>query len=344
MVLAVASTSCRLMDLFATDTWEHLGRISEMVAEPHEITSDESRRLLYVAHTYRSGGYQSDTATGHEISVVEVDRPAVVDVIDIHPFISPHDIEYSPANDLIYASIEGNDAGNGIVIVDPGARAVVGHIATPARNSHWLAVSPDGARAYVSHKEAPFISVIDLHRRETAATVELPGGAEEIDIAADGKAVFVVTPLKTPRPILGPGPSSVVKIDVASNEIVGAVELDPTVVAVRTTVDGKVLASQMYPGDDPHVVELFSGERGGVEGKLHIIDGGTMTLLNTIDLERMSFTIRVSPDGSTAYVANAGSGTLSVVDLGRGEVVRSLDCTPNDQFGGTHGMSLISAA
>ncbi len=193
----------------------------------------------------------------------------------------------------------------------------------------------------MAHKEAPIVSVLDLHRRETIATVDLPGGAEEIDISTDGKAFFVVTPMKTPR--ANPGPSKVVKIDAASKEIVAAVELEPTVVAIRTTAGGMVLAPEMYVGDGNQVDELFASQGGQVPGKLHVIDGETMKLLNMIELDRMSFTIRAQPR-PVPYVANVGAGTVSVVDIDQGELVRSVDCTPSDRVGGTHGMSLISVS
>jgi YVTN family beta-propeller protein len=68
-----------------------------------------------------------------------------------------------------------------------------------------------------------------------------------------------------------------------------------------------------------------------------------MGLLGSVELDRLSFTVRASPDGSRAYVANLGSGTLSVVDVERRRLERTIDCTPHERLGGTHGLALISA-
>jgi len=337
-ILAVASSTQRVLDLFATDTWEHLGRVSDLIAEPHEIATDERRRLLYIVHTWRGGAYMTGNEPAYEMSVVDVDRRAVVDVIDLHPFASPHDVEYCEVDDLIYASVEANEAGNGVVIVDARTRALVGNIATPAPNSHWLAISPDGSKGYVSHKEAPLLSVLDLRARETIATVELPGGAEEVCMSADGSAVYVVTPWQTPPAKVPAGPSRVLRIDTASDRVTGEIELEPTLTAIRATSAGRVLVSQWCRGDPGPV---FGGAQ--LPGALHIVDGATMGLLGRVELDRLSFTVRASPDGSSAYVANLGSGTLSVVDVERAELERTIDCTPHERLGGTHGLALISA-
>lgn len=338
-IIAVASSTQRVLDLFATDTWEHLGRISNLIAEPHEIATDERRRLLYIVHTWRGGAYMTGNEPAYEMSVVDVDRRAVVDVVDLHPFASPHDVEYCEADELIYASVEANEAGNGVVIIDARTRALVANIATPARNAHWLAISPDGSKGYVSHKEAPVLSVLDLRARETVATVELPGGAEEVCMSADGSAVFVVTPWQTPPASPPVGPSRVLRIDTTSNRVSGEIELEPTLTAIRATATGRVLVSQWCPGDPGPV---FAGAQ--VPGALHIIDATTMALLGSVDLDRLSFTVRASPDGAHAYVANLGAGTLSVVDVERRRLERTIDCTPHARLGGTHGLALISAA
>lgn len=338
-ILAVASSTERVLDLFATDTWEHLGRVDGLIAEPHEIAADKRRRLLYIVHTWRGGAYMTGHEPANEMSVVDVDRRAVVDVVDLHPFASPHDVEYCAIDDLIYASVEANDAGNGVVVVDARTRELVGAIATPARNAHWLAITPDGAKGYVSHKEAPLLSVLDLRARRTVATIELPGGAEEVCMSPDGAAAFVVTPWQTPPASVPAGPSRVLKIDTASDRVVGEIELEPTITAVAATSTGRVLVSQWCPGDPGPV---FAG--AAVAGALQIVDGATMTLLGSVELGRLSFTVRASADGSTAYVANLGSGTLSVVDVERRRLERTIDCTPDPRLGGTHGLALMPAA
>src|SRR5215471_16093729 len=121
-VLAVANTNACAMDFFDTATGERIACLRDLVLQPHEIWPDHQRRLIYVVSTYRSGGYGSPYKS-HEVSVVSMDSHEVVDVIDISPFIAPHDIEYCPARNLIYAGVERSDGDdNGLVVIDPEQR------------------------------------------------------------------------------------------------------------------------------------------------------------------------------------------------------------------------------
>ena len=338
MLLAVASSSARVIDFFHTYPWKHVGRVSELVAEPHELAPDVRRRLIYCVHTYRKGGYAGGEPQAHEVSVIDADARQVVDVIDIRPFVAPHDVEYFPGTDLIYASVEQNEAGKGLVIIDASSRQVAGHIPTAGRNSHWFALTPDGWRAFVTHKEDEVLSVLDLANDRLLDIVRLPGGAEEVALSPDGRWVFVVTPFQRPIPSQPRG-AKLIKIDARSLSIVGETELPCVIHSVRATSDGRVLVSQMYAlpeaGDTPGSFTHVAPD----PGKLFVIDGRSMKVLGMVTLDRMPFTIRVAPDSSTAYVANTGSGTLSVVDLHTYAVVRSVACTPDR--GGTHGLALL---
>jgi YVTN family beta-propeller protein len=192
--------------------------------------------------------------------------------------------------------------------------------------------SSSGDRCYVSHKEAPFISVLNLSERTAIGTVELPGGAEEIDISGDGRYLYTATPHQT-TPALDNHPQSrLVKIDIATLQVVGSAELQRANSAVRVGANGLVYVTKMTP----------TGRRfGSVRGALHVIDADEMTIRDTIPLDIESFTIREAPDGETVGVANGGSGTVSVIDLTALELARTLTVTPNPDFpfSGTHGLS-----
>lgn len=327
-LLLVASVTRGVLDFFESATGAHLARIDGLVAQPHEIAADHERRLAYIAHTYREGGYSRHGAPAHEISVVDVDRRAVHQVVDISPFVAPHDVEYDPVHDLVYAGVEANDAGNGVLVLEPVTGRILDHIPTPARNSHWLSISPSGNRCYVTHKEAPEITVLDLLSRRLVGTVAVEGGAEEIDVSADGRWAFAVSPVQT-SPLTTSGPSRLVKIDVDTLQIVGEAALEPACSTLRVAAD-RVLVSQLARQDP------------AAPGRLWVVDGRSMDVVGTVDLEHGSFTMRASPDGRHAYVANAVSGTLSVVDLDAMQVVGTIRCTPGE--GGTHGLAVMALA
>jgi len=335
VVLAAASVSHELIDFFDYETGERRGTIRNLIAQPHELTSDNAARRLYLSHTYRDGPYDSGAKPAHEISVIDVDFMSVVDVIDIHPFIAPHDVEYNSTTGLLFASVESSAAGNGVVVIDPQTKMVVDNIPTSARNSHWLAVPESGSTCVVSHKEAPIITVMDLTSRKVVGTVDLPGGAEEVDISADGRWIFAAAPHQTAPAPESHGPSRLVKIDAATLNVVGDIELPSANSALRVGSHGDVYISQLTP---------VWGKFGTSSGALHIIDSDSMSLKASVKLDLESFTIREAPDGATVCVANLGSGTINVVDLTDFRVVRTLDCSRDKEspLGGTHGLSFVS--
>ena len=330
-VLLMLSSTTRKLDFYDPTTGEHLGEITDLLPEPHEMAADRGRGLVYVTHTYRSGVYGDFTERSHEISVVDVATRTVVDVIDISPYQAPHDVEYNAARDRIYVGIEAEEGGpQGIVVVDPQTRTVVDHIATQAPNCHWLVSSPDGSRAYATHKEAPFMTIVDLENNSVLATVELPGGAEEINIAPDGSALFAATPMIDRSRTGQPFESKLVKLDPSDGSVLGEVILPADICGVWATSRGDVLVSQLS----------VPGAEDFLHGVLWVVDGKTMEIRGSVDTGRGVFTLRASDDGALGYVANAGDGTVSVVDMTTLAVVRVLDNSPSAQWGGTHGLAV----
>ena len=330
--LVVTHSALRLVDFFDLATGTRVARLEDLIAEPHEMAYNRAAGEVYVASTYRTGAYGQppENERSHEITVLDVGSRTVVDVIDTAPFVGPHDLEYDASRGLLYASLEPNGQGdNGVLVVDAAARKVLGNIPTPGRNSHWMTIAPDGTRAFVAHKEAGFVSVVDLESRTVADTIDLPGGGEEIDVSPDGSAVYIATPVidrALDEDIARR--SALAKIDVASGAVVTSLPLTPSNHALRVTADNRVLVAQMI---DFH---------GGPHGYLHVVDGDSMKLLGSVALQGLPFTVRATPDSSTAYVANFGSGTVSVVDLERIAVVDVWDSTAG-AAPGLHGMCLV---
>lgn len=342
----VASQFGQTLDFFDADTLDKIDRISDLIAQPHEMAYDAGRRLAYLAHTYRAGAYNEGKPKAHEISVVDVDARAVVDVIDVAPYEAPHDVEYDPVADLIYTGVETGEAGNGILVISAESREVVDTIHLRAPNAHWMALTPDGAKAYVTHKEAPVVSVVDLRARRQVDEILAPAGAEEVDCSPDGRFAFVATPMMSlvvdvakgrltkAVPPQGTPTPGVVKIDVATDEVLGRLEFEEYLSALRVAPDGRVLVTEFhFPSPD--------GPPGPAPGRVHVVDPDRMELLASVEVDELPFTTRFSADGATAFVANLKTGSVSVIDLQRYVVTARLDNNIGPAFGGSHGMTLV---
>jgi len=354
LLLVNSSTNCNL-DFFDYKSGEKLATITNLIAQPHEMAWDEGRRLAYATHTYRDGVYGQHSAKAHEISVIDVASRTVADVIDIAPYYAPHDVEYDPKLDLIITAVESFEGTNGVVLIDGSTHRIVANIPVDAPNSHWLALVP-GRKLYVAHKEAEFMTVIDLPSRTVSATIPFHGGLEEIDASFDGRHVFAITPkfradvdlvgsghiLRRPLEEGDPRPR-LVKIDTTTDEVVAEIEFDDYNAGLRVGADEKVFLTYMNflvrPADP--TIELASIPRPN--GELVIVDGADMSVTGRVEVGPLPLTVRVSPDNSRAFVGNQGDGYVSVVDVARLKVVDRLDNNANNGYGGTHGMVVVPA-
>ncbi|MFC5947557.1 YncE family protein [Pseudonocardia lutea] len=353
--LLVSSSTAKNLDFFDLSTGQKIATLTDLIAEPHEMVFDAGRRRAYIAHTYREGVYDQDVPKGHEITVVDVDSHTVEKVIDITPYYAPHDVEYDPELDLIITGIEDFEGKRGVVLIDAESHEVVGNVPTEARNCHWLALVP-GRKVFVTHKEAPIISVVDLVERTLVASIEVPGGAEEIDASPDGDFVYAVTPRMKVDVDLGgsghffrpeltasePAPR-LVKIDVATNEIVGEIAMADYQIGLRAGHDGVLYSTCMNNMERPGPeVDLKALPRN--DGLLNIVDTKDMSLVGSVPVDALPMTTRVTQDNTTAWVASLATGRVTVVDVRAQQRVGDLDNNAGGAYGGTHGMVLVPPA
>lgn len=345
--ILIVGSQAQKFDFFDAESLEKMGTLEGVMAQPHEVAYDPTRRLAYVGITYRSGGYGEDNAKGHELAVIDVDKHEVVDYIELAPYFGAHDVDYDPATDLIYAGVESvgglpGDDRNGLVIIDAKSRKVLGNIATKAPNTHWFALSPDGGRAYLAHKEYDAISVLDLRKRQVITEIPTRGGCEEIATSPDGRWAFAATPKMsltlnlargeiTPvTPLPGAPKPTLIKIDTVTNTIVGRVEFQDLIAAVWVSSEGKVFVTEfVFLGPDV-------ASDGPTPGRINIVDGESLTVLHSVECDELPFTTRTSPDGKRAFVANLKTGTVTVIDVDAGRRIATLESNVGKKMGATH--------
>ena len=88
-------------------------------------------------------------------------------------------------------SIEtGDTLDNSVSIVDTAINVVVSTIDVGS-GPQGIAITPDGAKAYVSNFNDDTVSVIDIRSNEVVATPMVIGGPTGIVASPDGNAVYV---------------------------------------------------------------------------------------------------------------------------------------------------------
>jgi len=264
----------------------------------HEIAA--AGPLVFVSN-YGSAHVRSSALTnnpGNTLSMIDLTRPdAAPAIVDFGPGrCAPHGLAVSRDRQRPYVTCEGRQE---VVVVDVAGRKVIDAIPTNQAGSHMLALSADGSRAYVSNFWHGTVSVLDLRARRILAQIPTGSGTEGISIAPDDRYVYASSVYI----------NEIVKIDTGTLQVVARAEMKNCLGSVRVVPDpvaGRTL-----------VVNCADN------GRVLLVDAGTLMVTKETTVGRQPIGIAV-PDDRFAYVANMEDDTISVIDLQRGTVARTI--------------------
>lgn len=161
-----------------------------------------------------------------------------------------------------------------------------------------LVPAAHGATLAVANKAEATVSLIDLDSGAVVATLPTGDGPHEIGISADGRFALV-----TNYGTREQGGNSLTLIDIPAGSVVKTIDL----------------------GDyrRPHGVEWLDDESVVVtveaNNALIVVDVARDKVTQSIGTDQeVSHMVALDPDRGRAYTANIGSGSVSVLDLGKG--------------------------
>ncbi|MFB4317765.1 hypothetical protein [Actinomadura sp. 21ATH] len=332
-VLAVATSAGNAIHLFDGLTYDPIGDL-QVTAQPHELAADTAEGLLYISHTYRSGIYTEPGEKAHEISVADPFRRELLEVVSLAPQEAPHGLALDARRHRLYTTVEEGPVGNGAVVaLDTVSRRPVGRIDVGAGRPHWFAATPDGRKGYATNKADPFISVVDLAGGRLVGRIPAPFGTEEVAISRDGRYAYVAGPALRNRRTAPSGAAMLIVIDTATDEVVDRIPLEAPGRPVHVAPDGRVLVGLVRTDRDG----------GPADGRLAVYSPDAHLLQYSVPTGRSPITIRTTPAGDRAFVANLRSGTVTVVDLESGTEIRTLDIDPEqpDRNQRAHGIAYL---
>jgi YVTN family beta-propeller protein len=267
----------------------------EVGVAPHDIAISPDHKTAYVP-IYGDGVYGRNPNPGNTIAIIDLVGRKMTGTIDVSPYQAPHGIQIDAAGKLYVTC----DLSRKLLVIDPKKRVVEAAIDTEG-TGHWVAVLPDGSKAYVVNKnDKLFVTVIDLKTRKLMGRVLTPNGTQGIAASPDGKHVLVADY----------GEPALLVIDTAKD-----------VVADRIPLQGNPRAAfkPRYTPDGTKI--LVCGQSDGVVNILSTADPHGRQDVLKVGKDPMGFAI--SADGRTALVANHGDGTVSVTDLKEAKVVNT---------------------
>jgi DNA-binding beta-propeller fold protein YncE len=275
---------------FDPTTHKELSGFPTTQGAPHDLAISPDLKTAYIP-IYGDGIYNRNPNPGQSILIVVLASQKVTGTIDISPYQAPHGIQIDARGTLYVVC----DISRTLLVIDPVARKIESVIDVQG-TGHWIAVLPDGSKAYVSNQSGQeYISVVDLKARKMIGKIPVAGGARGIVASSDGTRVLAIQ---------GRAPHLVV-IDPASDTILDRIALQGHTEAgykLRVSLDGRTI--------------LVCSGIGGIESYINILDVGDLRgKQHVLRAGRSSMGFAFAPDGQTALVLNDGDGTVTVIDL-----------------------------
>src|SRR5947199_8679822 len=87
-------------------------------------------------------------------------------------------------------SVQANDAGDSVMLIDPATNKVVGEIKDIEVN-HGAAAAPDGSRLYITNEAESTLDVADLKTLKVTKHIPLSGRPNNLSISHDGRRVYI---------------------------------------------------------------------------------------------------------------------------------------------------------
>jgi len=161
------------------------------------------------------------------------------------------------------------------------------------------------ATLVVANKAEATASLIDLASGEVVATLPTGQGPHEVAISPDGRHALV-----TDYGVRGSEGSSLTLIDIARAEVVKTIDLG----------EYRRPHGILYTSDDR---VLVTAEANKALIEVDLTSGEVVSVFDTA--QEISHMVDISADGGRAYVANIGSGSVTVIDLEKGERVANVE-------------------
>ncbi|MGD0695234.1 MAG: cytochrome D1 domain-containing protein [Terriglobia bacterium] len=293
-LLLVANKGEHTLGIVDPDAGRQLAVVPEEGITGHEVVASPDGRTAYVP-IYGNSGVGSPGTDGRTLAVIDIASRRLIHTIDFGRPVRPHCAVFGPKNGLLYISTE---LTNSIDLIDPRTNQIVERIPTGQPESHMLAITRDGKRAYTSNVHAGTVSAIDLEAKKVVAVIPISKEAQRISLSIDDRYAFTADQT-APR---------LAVIDTSTNQVKTWVELAGIAYGTAPTRDGRWL-----------VLALITLNKVGV------VDLDSMKLARTIDVPRAPQEVLVRPDNSVAYVSCDVSQKIAVINLKTWSVDKLID-------------------
>lgn len=220
---------------------------------------------------------------------------------------------------------------NPTAVVDPKGGGVLAKL--DIRHPGTIAMSPDGAKAYVALVLDDAVAVYDTASRKETGRIKVGKHPFGLAMSPDGSRLYVTHTQAVIRkkeqltygsisiatPVLEAGSEYVAAIDTARQAVVGRVELGGLGTWVAVSPDGELLYATVSSVDAAGLTGGSGGSAssGGRWDGVAAIDATTLKLIKRMPFEKGSAPkgVAFTPDGSKAYAICGARDTATPIDV-----------------------------
>jgi YVTN family beta-propeller protein len=295
--LLVTNKGDQTLGIIDPEAGRQIATIRESGFTGHEVAASPDGRFAYVP-IYGDSGVGQPGSDGRTMDVIALASRKIVATIDFGRPVRAHGAAFGPRNGLLYVTTE---LTNTIDVIDPKTHKIVGQIPTDQPESHMLAITRDGTRAYTSNVHAGTISAVDLVARKVIAVIPISAHAQRIALSVDDRYAFTADQTQPQLAV----------IDTATNQVKTRIPLPTLAYGTAPTLDGKWL-----------LVTLPDA------GQVAVVDLGTLKVARTVEVPKSPQEILVRPDNQVAYVSCHESRKVAAINLKTWKVEKLIEAGP----------------
>ena len=187
-----------------------------------------------------------------------------------------------------------------VTFIDTSTDQVVGTVSSPGTHPSGIAISPDGARAYVTSYTVPgALLLIDVVNRKITGSIPLTGYARNVFFTPDGSQAWINYL----------GSSQITIVDTLTNTAGAALTLSA--------------AAEAGIAFNPTGTRAYIATRAGT---IAVIDTATLNSVASIAVGSWPVDVIVTPDGRRVFVDDfSPTGTLAAIDTATNKVISTLN-------------------
>ena len=274
--LFITNTKSDSVSVIDTDTLEVVGTIPVGKGKPNRIVFHPDGKTAWVVYD-----------KSHDLGVIDAEGRKLLRRVKIGG--NPYNLAFTPdGRHLLVLDWSSDTSNDEVIFYDLKAEKIDGRVEVSTWPAHGV-FSRDGKLVYVSGETAGDVTIIDVTTRTTVGRVVHGGGdAMGLAVTADGKTLYAAAGEN----------KAILKIDTATNKIVGETPLPGVVHEATLTLDGKYLYTTLRKIN-----------------KIVVVRTADDKIVATIPQKGFPDLVTMEPTGRHALVTNRWADLVSVIDL-----------------------------